>query len=150
MMSVAEYASLAGISPRAVRLRAEVGTLLAQKVGRSRVVDDVERQRLRRGIKPFRGRPLTAGGFERLALFIDDDMSALTPEWRRRGKILALALRENSYWEETHEVVVRAKEFSTAVGTFADWRTAQAKGEDYDGVISVHLGINTGSARPLR
>lgn len=68
---------------------------------------------------------------------------------RLRGG-LALALRENSYWEETHEVVVRAKEFSTAVGTFADWRTAQAKGEYYDGVISVHLGINTGSARPLR
>lgn len=92
MMSVAEYASLAGISPRAVRLRAEAGTLQAQKVGRSWVVDDVERQRLRRGIKPFRGRPLTAGGFERLALFIDDDMSVLTPEWRRRGKILARRL----------------------------------------------------------
>ena len=55
---------------------------------------------------------------------------------RLRGG-LALALLENSYLKETHEVVVRAKEFSTAVGTFADWRTAQAKGEDYYGVISV-------------
>ena len=103
MMSVAEYASLAGISPRAVRLRAEAGTLLAQKVGHAWIVDDVERQRLRRGLKPYRGRPLTAAGFERLALFIDDATEALTPEWRRRGKILARRLHTEPL-EELHRL----------------------------------------------
>lgn len=83
MVSVAEYAAVAGISERAARLRAEQGRIDASRVGRIWLIPEHELGAAVEGKEPP-GPPVSLEAFERLAQLLDGDHAHLNPDQRRQ------------------------------------------------------------------
>lgn len=134
MRSIAEYASQAGVSPRAVRLRAASGHLAAHKVGGRWVIEAKPEKSPRGG-----GRRLSAHSFDVLADFLDGEEQRLSADQRRRAKERALKIRALGI----DQVKRYAERPDLHVERF------KASGEDFDEISSRGDIAPTGISHPL-
>ena len=102
MMSVAEYAQHAGVSPRSVRARLERGSLRGQKIAGRWMVSDNPHEHY-----SAHGRKISMASFNQLAAYLDGNSASLTPDARRRAKERAHNISERGV-EALRQYAVRA------------------------------------------